>query len=233
MNSRTHTRKPKMHLGLCAWVVLMGACTSSTSNSPPNANGGAAGTGGATGSGGVAQASSTATGGINSSGGVSGTGGAHTAGGASATGGTAASGSGGSTASGSGGSTTGYTLPPACPTHTPLSCPAVDSTKTFGSLSQADVSALCDCEIVAYGGYGTNQTCTCADGHMATNTNPASKAACIAAYKATAACTWVMSDYFKCMNLMQDPCNMMGMAVSLGDPSCAGGMNNSACTTGQ
>jgi hypothetical protein len=176
-------------------------------------------------SGGVAQASSTATGGINSSGGVSGTGGAHATGGASATGGTAVS--------GSGGSTTGYTLPPACPTHTPLSCPAVDSTKTFGSLSQADVSALCDCEIVAYGGYGTNQTCTCADGHMATNTNPASKAACIAAYKATSACTWVMSDFIKCMNLMQDPCNMMGMAVSLGDPSCAGGMNNSACTTGQ
>jgi hypothetical protein len=233
MNSRTHARKPKMHLGLCAWVVLMGACTSSTSNSPPNANGGAAGTGGATGSGGVAGSSTTGMGGSSSSGGLGGTGGAHSTGGASATGGTAASGSGGSTASGSGGSTTGYTLPPACPTHTPLSCPAVDSTKTFGSLSQADVSALCDCEIVAYGGYGTNQTCTCADGHMATNTNPASKAACIAAYKATTACTWVMSDYFKCMNLMQDPCNMMGMAVSLGDPSCAGGMNNSACTTGQ
>jgi hypothetical protein len=40
-------------------------------------------------------------------------------------------------------------------------------------------------------------------------------------------------DCYKCMNLMQDPCNMMGMAVSLGDPSCAAGMNNSACTTGQ
>ena len=42
-----------------------------------------------------------------------------------------------------------------------------------------------------------------------------------------------MSDYYKCMNLMQDPCNMMGMTASLGDPSCAAGMNNSACTTGQ
>ena len=48
-----------------------------------------------------------------------------------------------------------------------------------------------------------------------------------------ATCTWVISDYYKCMNLMQDPCNMMGMAISLGDPSCAAGMNNSACTTGQ
>jgi hypothetical protein len=230
MSSCSSTRKPKMHLGLCAWVVLMSACTSSTSNSPPNANGGAAGTGGATGSGGVAQASSTATGGINSSGGVSGTGGARATGGANAAGGgSTASGSGGSAASGSGGSTTGYTLPPACPTHTPLSCPAVDSTKAFGSLSQADISALCDCEIVAYGGYGTNQTCMCADGSMATNTNPTSKAACIAAYRATSACTWVMSDYIKCMNLMQDPCNMMGMAVSLGDASCAGGMNNPTC----
>jgi hypothetical protein len=65
------------------------------------------------------------------------------------------------------------------------------------------------------------------------NTNPPDKAGCIATYKATSACTWVMSDYFKCMDLMQDPCNMMGMAISLGDPSCAGGMNNSACTTGQ
>jgi hypothetical protein len=35
------------------------------------------------------------------------------------------------------------------------------------------------------------------------------------------------------MNLMQDPCNMMGMVVALGDPICAAGMNNSACTTGQ
>jgi hypothetical protein len=81
---------------------------------------------------------------------------------------------------------------------------------------------------VAYGGYGTNKTCMCADGSMMTTTNPASRADCIAAYKATSACTWVMSDYIKCMNLMQDPCNM---AESLGDPSCAGGMNNSACTT--
>jgi hypothetical protein len=225
MNSTSPTQKLKMHLGLCAWVVLMGACSSGTSNSPSGANGGAISTGGGTGHGGVARSSTTGMGGSSSSGGIGGKGGAHTAGGASAIGGTAAS--------GSGGSTTGYTLPPACPTHTPLSCPAVDSTKTFGSLSQADVSALCNCEIVAYGGYGTNQTCMCADGSMATNTNPTSKAACIAAYRATSACTWVMSDYIKCMNLMQDPCNMMGMAVSLGDPSCAGGMNNSACTTGQ
>jgi len=233
MNSHSPIQKPKMYLGLCAWVVLMGACSSGTSTSPPNANGGATGTGGATGSGGVARSSTTGMGGSSSSGGIGGTGGAHAAGGASATGGTAASGSDGGTASGSGGSTTGYTLPPACPTHTPLSCPAIDSTKTFGSLSQADVSALCDCEIVAYGGYGTGQTCTCADGSMATNTNPASKADCIAAYNATPACTWLMSDYFNCMNLMQDPCNMMGMAESLGSPSCAGGMNNPACTTGQ
>jgi hypothetical protein len=42
-----------------------------------------------------------------------------------------------------------------------------------------------------------------------------------------------MSDYFKCMDLTQDPCNMMAMARSLGDPSCAAGMNNSTCTTGQ
>lgn len=221
MSSRSRTLKFKMLLGLGAWVAFMGACSSSTSNPPPNANGGATSTGGKTGSGGVAGSSTTATGGMNSSGGISGTAGAHATGGASAAGGT--------TASGSGGSTSVISLPPACPTHTPLSCPAIDSTKTFGSLSQADVSALCDCEIVAYGGYGTNQTCTCADGHMATNTNPASKDACIAAYKATTACTWVMSDYFKCMNLMQDPCNMMGMVVSLGDPSCAGGMNNPAC----
>ena len=68
---------------------------------------------------------------------------------------------------------------------------------------------------------------------MAMNTNPASKAACISAFKATSACTWVMSDDYKCMNLMQDPFNMMGMAISLGDPSCAAGMNNSACTSGQ
>jgi hypothetical protein len=65
----------------------------------------------------------------------------------------------------------------------------------------------------------------CSDGSMAMNTNPTSKAACIASYKATSACTWVMSDYFKCMDL--------AMAKSLGDPSCAAGMNNSACTTGQ
>jgi hypothetical protein len=65
------------------------------------------------------------------------------------------------------------------------------------------------------------------------NTNPTSKAACIASYKATSACTWVMSDYFKCMDLTQDTCNMMAMAQSLGAPSCAAGMNNSACTTGQ
>lgn len=225
MNSHSPTQKPKMYLGLCAWVVLMGACSSGTSTSPPNANGGATGTGGATGSGGVAGSSTTGMGGSSSAGGIGGTGGAHASGGASAIGGTAAS--------GSGGSTIGYTLPPACPTHTPLSCPAIDSTKTFGSLSQADVSALCDCEIVAYGGYGTGQTCTCADGSMATNTNPASKADCIAAYNATPACTWLMSDYVKCMNLMQDPCNMMGMSESLGSPSCAGGMNNPACTTGQ
>ena len=225
MTSRSHTRKPRMNLGLCAWVALLGACGSSTSNPSSNTSGGAIATGGGTGHGGVAGSSTTGMGGSFSSGGIRGTGGAHADGGTSATGGTAAS--------GSGGSTTGYSLPPACPTHTALSCPAIDSTKTFGSLSQADVSALCDCEIVAYGGYGTNQTCTCSDGHMATDTSPTSKAACIAAYKATSACTWVMSDYFKCMNLMQDPCNMMGMAVSLGDPSCAAGMKNSACTTGQ
>ena len=225
MTSRSHTRKPRMHLGLCAWVALMGACGGNTSTSPSNANGGAISTGGGTGHGGVAGSSTTGMGGAFSSGGYSGTGGVHGTGGAIADGGT--------TTSGSGGSTTGYTLPPACPVHTALSCPAIDSTKSFGSLSQADVSALCDCEIVAYGGYGTNQTCTCSDGHMATNTSPTSKAACIAAFKATSACTWIMSDYYKCMNLMQDPCNMMGMAISLGDPSCAAGMNNSACTTGQ
>jgi hypothetical protein len=222
MNSRSRTRRPWMLLGLGAWVALMGACSSSTSSSPPDANGGANSTGGASGSGGVPGSSTTGTGGSNSSGGISGTGGAHATGGASATGGT--------TASGSGGSTSVSSLPPACPTHTALSCSAIDSTKSFGSLSQDDLSALCDCEFVAYGGYGTNQTCMCADGHMAMNTNPASKANCIAAYKATIACTWVMSDYFKCMNLMQDPCNMMGMAISLGDPSCAGGMNNPACS---
>ena len=220
MNSGSRTRKPTMLLWLSAGVSLMDACTSSTSNSPSNANGGAAGTGRTTGSGGVAQASSTATGGINSSGGVGGTGG--TTGGANATGGS-------TTASGSGGTTSVIALPPACPTHVPLVCPAIDSSKTFGSLSQAEVSALCDCESVAYGGYGTSQTCMCADGSMAMNTNPTSKAACVAAYKATPACTWLMSDYFKCMNLMQDPCNMMGMLGSLGDPSCAGGMNNLAC----
>ena len=220
MNSGSRTRKPTMLLWLSAGVSLMDACTSSTSNSPSNANGGAAGTGRTTGSGGVAQASSTATGGINSSGGVGGTGG--TTGGANATGG-------GITASGSGGSTSVIALTPACPTHVPLVCPAIDSSKTFGSLSQAEVSALCDCESVAYGGYGTSQTCMCADGSMAMNTNPTSKAACVAAYKATPACTWLMSDYFKCMNLMQDPCNMMGMLGSLGDPSCAGSMNNLAC----
>jgi hypothetical protein len=111
MSSCSLTRKTKMLLRLTACFGLMGACTSSTSNPPPNANGGAAGTGGATGSGGVAQASSTATGGINSSGGVSGTGGAHATGGANAAGG-------GITASGSGGSTSVISLPPACPTHT-------------------------------------------------------------------------------------------------------------------
>ena len=243
MNSGSRTRKPTMLLWLSAGVSLMDACTSSTSNSPSNANGGAAGTGRTTGSGGVAQASSTATGGINSSGGVGGTGG--TTGGANATGGGINSSGGvggtggttgganatggGITASGSGGSTSVIALPPACPTHVPLVCPAIDSSKTFGSLSQAEVSALCDCESVAYGGYGTSQTCMCADGSMAMNTNPTSKAACVAAYKATPACTWLMSDYFKCMNLMQDPCNMMGMLGSLGDPSCAGGMNNLAC----
>jgi len=42
-----------------------------------------------------------------------------------------------------------------------------------------------------------------------------------------------MSDYFKCMDLTQDTCNMMAMTKSLGDPSCAAGMNNSACRTGQ
>lgn len=209
MNSRSPARKPKMILGLCAWVALIGACGSSTSSSPSNANGGATSTGGGTGHGGVAGSSATGLGGSSSSGGI------------------------GGTALGSGGSTTGYALPPACPVHTTLSCPAIDSTKTFGSLSQADVSALCDCEFVAYGGYGTSQTCMCSDGSMATNTNPTSKAACIAAYRATSACTWVMSDYYKCMNLMQDPCNMMGMTISLGDPSCAAGMNNSACTIGQ
>lgn len=209
MTSRRPTQKPKMHLGLCAWGVLLGACGSSTSTPPSNANGGAIPTG---------------MGGSSSSGGLGGTGGAHATGGAVATGGTATSGSGG---------TTGYTLPPACPVHTSLSCPAIDSTKTFGSLSQADVSALCDCEIAAYGGLGTGQTCMCADGSMATNSNPTSKAACIAAYKATSACMWVMSDYFKCMDLTQDTCNMMAMAESLGDPSCAAGMNNLACTTGQ
>jgi len=47
--------------------------------------------------------------------------------------------------------------------HVPF-LPPIDSTKTFGSLSQADVSALCDCEIAAYGGYGTSQTCMCPDG---------------------------------------------------------------------
>jgi hypothetical protein len=210
MNSRSPARRPRMLLGLCACVALMGACTNSGPNSPPNANGGSSSMGGETGSGGVAGSSTTGMGGSTSSGG-----------------------SGGTAASGNGGNTTGYTLPPACPVHTSLSCPAIDSAKTFGSLSQADVSALCDCEFVAYGGYGTNQTCTCSDGHMATNTNPTSKAACITAYRATSACTWIMGDYYKCMNLMQDPCNMMGMVVSLGDPSCAAGMNNSACTTGQ
>ena len=192
-----------------------------SSNPPSSGNGGGTGAGGATGSGGVAASSRTATGGTNSMGGISETGGVQGTGGAPATG--------GATAPGSSGGATGVSFPPTCPTHTPLSCPAIDSTKTFGSLSQSEVSALCDCEFVAYGGYGTSQTCTCADGSMATNTNPASKAACIAAYRATPACTWVMSDYFKCMNLMQDPCNMMGMAISLGDPSCAGGMKNPGC----
>jgi hypothetical protein len=44
---------------------------------------------------------------------------------------------------------------------------------------------------------------------------------------------WVMSDYFKCMDLTQDTCNMMAMTKSLGDPSCAAGMNNTVCTIGQ
>ena len=205
-----------------AWALLVApGCSSGT-----DVTGGSGGTRIVAGSGGTAGSSGTGTGGTSSSGGISGTGDAHATGGANATGGN-------TTAAGSGGST-GISMPPACPTHIPLSCPAIDPTKAFGSLSQADISALCDCEAVAYGGYGgTNTTCTCADGHLATNTNPPDKAGCIAAYKATSACTWVMSDYFKCMNLMQDPCNMMGMTLSLGDPSCAGGMNNPACTTGQ
>jgi hypothetical protein len=206
--------KPGMLLTLGASVALWGACSSSASNAPQSANGGAISSGGETGNGG-SSGSTSATGGSVSSGGISGTGGAH------ATGGT--------TASGSGGTTSVSSLPPACPKHTTLSCAAIDSTKTFGSLSQDEVSALCDCEIIAYGGLGTSRTCMCADGSMAINTNPTSKEACIAAYNATAACTWLMSDYFKCMNLMQDPCNMRGMAISLGDPSCAGGMNTPAC----
>jgi len=224
MNTRSRTLKTTMLLGLSLWFALVVACSSGTSNSPSTENGGATSTGGMAGHGGTAGTSTTATGGMNLSGGNLGSGGAHASGGVAATGGTSASGSGG---------TTGISLPPACPVHTSLSCPAIDSTKTFGSLSQAEVSALCDCKIAAYGGLGTSQTCMCSDGSMAMNTNPTSKAACIASYKATSACTWVMSDYFKCMDLTQDTCNMMAMAQSLGDPSCAAGMNNSACTTGQ
>ena len=224
MNPPSRALKNTMLLGLGAWLAFVVACSGGSSNSPATGNGGATSMGGAAGYGGTAGASATATGVGISSGGKSGTGGAHSSGGAAATGGTNASGSGG---------TTGVSLPPACPTHSPLSCPAIDSTKTFGSLSQADVSALCDCKITAYGGLGTSQTCMCSDGSMAMNTNPTSKDACIASYKATSACTWVMSDYFKCMDLTQDSCNMMAMARSLGDPSCAAGMNNSACTTGQ
>ena len=212
MNLLSHTLKTTMILGLSTWLAFVVACSGGTSDSPPTGNGGATSTGGAAGYGGTVGASATATGG------------SHSSGGSAATGGTSTSGSGG---------TTGFSLPPACPTHSSLSCPAIDSTKTFGSLSQADVSALCDCKITAYGGLGTSQTCMCSDGSMAMNTNPTSKDACIASYKATSACTWVMSDYFKCMDLTQDSCNMMAMARSLGDPSCAAGMNNSACTTGQ
>ena len=212
MNPPSRTMKTTMLLGLGTWLAFLVACSDGTSNSPATGNGGATSTGGAAGYGGTVGASATATGG------------SHSSGGSAATGGTSTSGSGG---------TTGFSLPPACPTHSSLSCPAIDSTKTFGSLSQADVSALCDCRIAAYGGLGASQTCMCSDGSMAMNTNPTSKAACIASYKATSACTWVMSDYFKCMDLTQDTCNMMAMARSLGDPSCAAGMNNSACTTGQ
>lgn len=224
MNARSRSSNSRLLLGVGAWFTLVVACSSGTSTSPSNGNGGVASTGGTAGNGGAGGASTMATGGITSSGGNIGTGGVRGTGGAIAAGGTTTSGSGG---------TSGFTLPPACPTHTPLSCPAIDSTKTFGSLSEADVSALCDCKIAAYGGLGTGQTCTCSTGGMAMDTNPTSKAACIASYKATSACTWVMSDYFKCMNLTQDPCDMMGMARSLGDPSCAAGMNNTACTTGQ
>ena len=224
MNQPSRTLKTTMLLGLSVGLAFVIACSDGTSTSAPTGNGGATSTGGTAGNGGTAGASATATGGGSSSGGKSGTGGVHSSGGAAATGGANALGSGG---------TTGVSLPPACPTHSALSCPAIDSTKTFGSLSQADVSALCDCKIAAYGGFGTSQTCMCSDGSMAMSTNPTSKAACIASYKATSACTWVMRDYFKCMDLTQDTCNMMAVARSLGDPSCAAGMNNSACTTGQ
>lgn len=232
MNSCDRTPKITMLLGLSAWLAFALACSSGTSSSPSSGNGGATSTGGTSEHGGAAGASTMATGGVSSSGGNVGTGGAQATGGAVGSGGTTTSGSGGTTTSGSGG-TTGYPLPPACPVHTPLACPAIDSTKSFGSLSAADVSALCDCKITAYGGLGTSQTCRCSDGSMAMNANPTSKDACIASYKATSACTWLMSDYFKCMDLTQDLCNMMGLAQSLGDPSCAGGMNNTACTIGQ
>lgn len=55
MNWCGRTRKPKILLWLAACVDLIGACTSSTSNPPPSANGGAGGTGGATGIGGGGQ----------------------------------------------------------------------------------------------------------------------------------------------------------------------------------
>ena len=234
MDSLSRARKMEIFLGLGVCVAVMGACTGSTSSPPANAGGGGAGS------------SSTATSGTKATGGITGTGG--TTGGATANGGSTAPGSGGSTAPGSGGSTApgsggstagdggilqdgpAISLPPACPKHMPLSCPAIDSTKAFGSLSQADVSALCDCRAAAYGGYATSRSCMCADGSMAIDTRVADKAACIAAYDATPACTWLMSDYYTCMDLMQDTCNMMGMTQSLGSPSCAGGMSNPACS---
>jgi hypothetical protein len=39
-----------------------------------------------------------------------------------------------------------------------------------------------------------------------------------------------MSDFFTCINLTANPCNMQAMTASLGSPSCqAGGMTNPAC----
>jgi len=156
MSSCSRTRKPKMHLGLCAWVVLMGACSSGTSNSPPKCERGAAGTGGATGSAAWPRPVVPRR--------VASTRQAESADRrctrswwSKCNGGTAASGSGGSTASGSGGSTTGYTLPPALP-H-PYA-PFLSRSRLYEDVRQSLASrrfGTLRCEIAAYGGYGTNR----------------------------------------------------------------------------